>query len=531
MLWRLPQDTSNMNQDTAPDERSIPTHTPKGPSLDRTISSPPSSPASSRTLQLDYPHQPSSLTITTQLTPPTSPKLVRSRTDFEKSITPTRHGMSPVASSHHPHTTPWENVVDGEDDPLIIDCPFDVDIVRDRADRPQFFGQGAWSKVYRATGRAATRRKEFSRTAILTPPPSPQTSVPVLVAVKSPLSNASRTILHNEAITLSHLTRTLYHENFIVPFYGYIPSSASLVLAPIPLPLCDHIVARTRHAQTPQSDLFSTDPIVGSIPAWLDLADKLITALAWLHNTAEVVHGDIKPGNILLSPNRSCADFAFDPLLIDFSSSHIISSTPPALNTLSAVTREYTAPELLSPSVLSDPSSTATTASDVFSLAVTLIVAATGDLMVYGGNVWQRTSMAKQGWNILEFVRNGEGGMKVRQGGVVERVAEAAVRKIEEGRIGAPEWRGLVRRFRRDEEEIGNMAAARRLKESTIEQAPPHQDKDSHVQKVGLFWGGDRIGSTTARCISPHAAGEVDQEEDLGSHSGKPPWLSLSLPD
>jgi serine/threonine protein kinase len=199
------------------------------------------------------------------------------------------------------------------------------------------------------------------------------------------------------------------------------------------------------------------------------LADKLITALSWLHNTAEVVHGDIKPGNILLSPNRSCADFAFDPLLIDFSSSHIISSTPPTLNTLSAVTREYTAPELLSPSVLSDPSATATTASDVFSLAVTLIVAATGDLTVYDGNLWQRTSMAKQGWNILEFVRNGEGGMKVRQGGMVERVAEAAVRKIEGGRIGALEWRGLVRKFRSDEEEIGNMAAARILKESLIE--------------------------------------------------------------
>jgi serine/threonine protein kinase len=199
------------------------------------------------------------------------------------------------------------------------------------------------------------------------------------------------------------------------------------------------------------------------------MADKLITALAWLHNTAEVVHGDIKPGNILLSPNRSSAAFAFDPLLIDFSSSHIISSTTPTLNTLSAVTREYTAPELLFPSVLGDPSSTATTASDVFSLAVTLIIAATGELMVYSGNVWQRTSMAKQGWNILEFVRSGEGGMKVPQGGVAERVVEAAVRKIEEGRTDSLKWRGLVRRVRRDEEEIGNLGAARILKESMIE--------------------------------------------------------------
>jgi serine/threonine protein kinase len=333
----------------------------------------------------------------------------------------------------------------GDDVSHIIVCPFVVDLSEDTVGRRTIFGTGAWSKVYRGVGRLIIKPSIPATNDILTPPPSPETSVPLLVAVKTPLSKASRIILENEAITLSHLTRAPFHEGFIVPFYGYIPSSASLVLAPIPLPLSDHIFDHVGLAVASTVDLLSTEPVLGSSPVWLNLADKLITALAWLHETAGVVHGDVKPGNILLSPNRSADHFPFDPLLVDFSSSHILSSenTPP--NTLSAITREYTAPELLSPSVLRDPSSTATTASDVFSLAITLIVAATGDLMVYQGNVWQRQHFATQGFNVLDFVRCGENGIRVPSGGVVERLVEPAVRKVNKGRIDAGKWRDFVR--------------------------------------------------------------------------------------
>jgi serine/threonine protein kinase len=332
---------------------------------------------------------------------------------------------------------------------LIVECSFEVDISRDSSDRPQLFGQGAWSKVYRALGIRKSLSSVCKSAAIPTPPPSPQTDVPLLVAVKSPVSKASRVILHNEAIILSHLTRTPYHDNFIVPFYGYIPSSASLVLAPVPLSLSDHITTRARLASVDHPDLSWVEPVLGS-REWLSLAEKLVTALAWLHDFGGVIHGDIKPGNILLSPNRSSDDFSFDPLLIDFSSSHILSSTNTTPNTLSALTREYAAPELLSPSVLRDPSSTATGTSDVFSLAVTLIVAATGDLMVYSGNVLQRQYMATQGWDVLEFVRNGNSGTRVPSGGIVQTVVEGAVRKIDKGRIIAATWRELIRALKKE---------------------------------------------------------------------------------
>ena len=331
--------------------------------------------------------------------------------------------------------------MEGEDIPLIIECPFEVEIVTDSSNRPQMFGQGAWSKVYRGTKAVSPA---FSPTDILTPPPSPQMSGPLLVAVKAPLSHASRTVLRNEAITLSRLSRTPDHEKFIIPFYGYLPSSASLVLAPVPMSLSDHVMARSRLARADHPDPNSADPVVGSTATWLSLAAKLITALAWLHNTARVVHGDIKPGNILLSPNGSSSDFAFDPVLIDFSSSHFLSSTMSMPNTLSALTREYTAPELLSPSVLRDPATTATTASDVFSLGVTLTVAATGELMVYHGSLWQRQHFATEGWNILEFARHGDAGTRLPRDGIVERVVETAVRKLDKGRIEAAQWTLLL---------------------------------------------------------------------------------------
>ncbi len=443
----------NTDLKMTPSEPSTPPAGQSRPPLQRTISSPPLSPALlSRLTRLDYLQQPSSLKIITQLTPPTSPEPAKPSTNSDESIGPEHHSNSLVCSlQKQAKPTLCKDSVQGENFSLIIPCPFEVEVARDSANRPQLFGQGAWSKVYRAIVRQWNNVSSASSPdSILTPPPSPQTSAPLLVAVKAPLSNKSRTVLRNEAIILSHLTRTPLHENFIISFHGYVTSSSSLVLAPVHLSLSDHIDSRARLARADHPQENYTDPVLG-LESWLSLADKIITALAWLHDFGGVVHGDIKPGNILLLPSRSSHDFAYDPLLIDFSSSHMLSSTSRVSNTLSALTREYTAPELLSPSVLQDPLATAKTASDVFSMAVTLIVAATGELTVYGGNVLQRQYMATQGWHVLEFVKNGNSGTRVPSGGFVERVVEGAVGKVDDARIHASSWRDLVRAIRREE--------------------------------------------------------------------------------
>ena len=95
--------------------------------------------------------------------------------------------------------------------------------------------------------------------------------------------------------------------------------------------------------------------------------------------------------------------------------------------------------------------STATKASDVFSLAVTLLVAATGQMLVYPGSVFQRQVMATQGWLVLNHVRCGEGGARVPRMGAVERVLERAVLKAEMGRVSTEQWLGIVDSIGKDE--------------------------------------------------------------------------------
>lgn len=332
----------------------------------------------------------------------------------------------------------------------VIECPFKIEIIKDSAGREQVFGRGAWSTVYRAIARERTKLMD---SILPTPPSSPVAFVPLIVAVKMPARKDAQPILRNEGVVLSHIVRSECSDRFVVPFYGCQSSTASLVLGPVPLNLHDFIESGAAQSQRPTWP--APDPVIGSTTAWMSLAEHTIAGLAWLHTKAGgagVVHGDIKPGNILLLPDLHAEpDFPFTPLYADFSSSWLLSEPTITPNTLSAVTREYTAPELLSSKVLNDPNSVASTASDVFSLAVTLLVAATGELMVYPGSMWQRQAMAVQGWEVLNHVRNGDQGHRVPRHGVVDRALERAVLKAEMGRIDATRWATLVEQMRSGE--------------------------------------------------------------------------------
>jgi len=323
----------------------------------------------------------------------------------------------------------------------VLECPFDVEIMKDDNGCEQVYGTGAWSRVFKALG----RNKSFVSSAFQTPPSSPIANVPQLVAVKSPARRDAIAIIKSEAVILSHLASVEASEFYVVPFYGTLPTSDSLVLAAIPLSLEDHIKRCAIESQATQTIWTMSEPVLGNTKTWLHLAGRLTEALAWLHTTAGVTHGDIKPGNILLSPNLDLSSrFPYDPLFADFSSGQLLDLDVTTPNTLSAVTCEYTAPELLSYAVLSNPNSTTTPASDVFSLAVTLLVAATGELLVYPGSRQQRQAMASQGWYILSNARNGDQGARVPRHGIVDQVLERAVLRAGMGRIDAKSWATLV---------------------------------------------------------------------------------------
>lgn len=402
----------------------------------------PSTPTKESILQGGLPTAPA-------LTPPTSPP--RTRTSSNISKTSQNHDESFAPKSRPTHleqiqTNLAPRTGSNNQDPW--ECPWELEILQDDRGRDAIFGTGAWSIVYKAT----THLKSTPFSGSWTPPQSPIcATTPSLVAVKKPTRRDAAMILKNEAKVLSYLHVVPDHEKYIVPFYGTVDTT-TIVLQAIPFSLETHL----RHCSALASKSFSTatmaEPVIGSSAKWLHLASQLITSLEWLHNQAQVIHGDIKPGNILLSHvSGSGIDMTFQPVFADFSSAQRLDLDETTPNTLSAVTREYTAPELLRSSVLSNPESTATPASDVFSLAVTLLVAATGQMLVYSGSVFQRQLMATQGWMILNHVRNGPQGSRVPKFGIVERVLETAVLKADMGRVSADQWLDIVDHIARGE--------------------------------------------------------------------------------
>lgn len=323
----------------------------------------------------------------------------------------------------------------------IVKCPFETNTAISSDGEPYTFGHGAWSNVYKAT----CRDTPTSNSGLLTPPLRPIRSIPSLVAIKSPARRDAIPILREEGKTLSHLKACDPYENYIVTFHGIIDESSSLVMAAYPLSLEDHIKACAQIARKSQTISNMKQPVLGSTKIWLSLASKLIKALDWMHHEASTVHGDIKPGNILLRPVLGAAEdeFPFAPLFIDFSSSQRLDSSTIVPNTLSAITTEYTAPELLSVAVLNNPRSCATVESDIFSLAVTLLAAATGDTLIYGGcSTQQKLMLAKQGAYIIANVRSLS--YRVPRHGTVSRILEKAVVKKDVGRISTSDWLRLV---------------------------------------------------------------------------------------
>ncbi|RMZ85393.1 hypothetical protein DV737_g730, partial [Chaetothyriales sp. CBS 132003] len=329
-------------------------------------------------------------------------------------------------------------------------CPFTVDLLQDSQGQDQVFGYGAWSVVLKGSSRAGAVLESSHSSGALTRPLSPTNSLPLVVAVKRPARIDAIPILENEGKILTYLSHIKDYSKHVVTFYGVaVPDQTDLVLEVLPFSLEEYIKRCAAVAKRTLTTWNMSEPVVGSPGVWLSLAESVISGLVWLHEVAGVNDED------------KCS-FAFQPLFIDFSSSHRVDArVPRPLNTLSAVTREYTAPELLVSSVLREPSATATKQSDVFSLAVTLLVAATGNTMVYLGSVFQRQAMATRGWQVLDFVRSSsgsieDGGARVPRHGVVDRALTKAVVKADHGhgldaRISAREWLLHVQQMRRGE--------------------------------------------------------------------------------
>ncbi|KAJ5594155.1 uncharacterized protein N7459_000363 [Penicillium hispanicum] len=325
-----------------------------------------------------------------------------------------------------------------------------VEISRDDEDRPIEFGRGAWSIVYKA------RSTPSAPTSAPHTPPSSPVAISRVYAVKAPLRRDARPVLQAEALTLTRLHRTPGCENYVVPFHGYHTDSEALVMSAVPLALSTFIEDQAdlmRKRQSSTATMF--DPVQGP-NSWRDLARKLISGLAWLHHTAAIIHGDVKPHNLLLrpiptdEPGTVAGAFPYEPLFADFSSAVEIpfesaASPDTTRASMSAFTPPFTAPELLSLASLKSGDVAPTPASDVFSLAATLLAAATGDLLLYpGSSNMQRLAMAREGHRILEFTRSGNNGFRIPRNGFVEKLVQPAVAKDPAQRIDAQQWMAIA---------------------------------------------------------------------------------------
>ncbi|EGD89843.1 serine/threonine protein kinase [Trichophyton rubrum MR1459] len=353
------------------------------------------------------------------------------------------------------------------------------------------YGRGAWSNVYSAisidhaaflaTSPPQTPTRGSSASSPLLGPRNSRTSSysggggsthTTVYAVKVASGRLAHDAVSAEADILTLLHRIPGSAAHIVPFHGYIASEHAIVMTAIPLSFASYIKTRAKDAAAVFNTRTMFKPVLG-MATWLSFADKLVEGLQWMHE-AGVVHGDIKPQNILLRPrvpsississssrgptttalNSSgtiddTAANSFDLLFIDFTSSLYSHDSSVALNSTAssrlATSLPFTAPELLSISSITVPPTPAPS-SDIFALALTLVAAAIGYGEVYPGLERHRAlALARDGHRVIDYVRAGEQGTRVPRKGVVERVISPAVLKDADSRVTTEHWLGIIR--------------------------------------------------------------------------------------
>jgi serine/threonine protein kinase len=171
----------------------------------------------------------------------------------------------------------------------------------------------------------------------------------------------------------------------------------------------------------------STLPLSSTLDLFLHVTQQLTRGLYFLHNTANTIHADIKPANILLSSERSSLPLA---RYADFSTSFVADTTPSSHS--GGGTYSFMAPEQLS----RDPDlSTPTFSSDIYSLGITLLS------FLCGGNPF--ASLVNNGFRLREAVKMGDAMSWAMQEPAFESRVEE-LQRLWEGRGGQGNILSLV---------------------------------------------------------------------------------------
>lgn len=325
--------------------------------------------------------------------------------------------------------------------PEILD--YDFSKLHYELDRAKLLGSGLWSDVYLAEPTPSQNNRP-SPTTLLTPPATPQKlpqSVrPSFYAVKLPTRPDAYDVFRQEAKILTHIHHHSRSEAYIVPFHGMDPRNSALVFAALQSGSLHDITCR----MTQMTELCRHQELVTLFP---NLASDLVSGLDFLHNVAGVVHADIKPANILLSPSPRHQK-KLQARYADFSASFLLNSpdSMPDSTTAGGGTWTFLAPEQLR---LSKAENEPSPASDVWSLGLTflsLIVLGSPYAAACGDNMFRLREGIKAG-DPLGFAAMDPAARKrmVACQGFVD-CCRLALQKEKGKRVTAVGWKGWVGR-------------------------------------------------------------------------------------
>jgi hypothetical protein len=247
----------------------------------------------------------------------------------------------------------------------------------------QLLGEGVWSKVY-STPAVPFRQTQSGRP--LTPPSTPHKSsfgLSEQYAIKTATRSDATPVFQAEAQILTHVQTYESSSDYVVPFLGLCPG-----------PSTPSLLFQCADAGTLESLLESSSelPLSSTLDLFLHVLQQLTRGLLFLHDTADTIHADIKPANILLSSDSCSLPLA---RYADFSTSFVADTIPSSHS--GGGTYSFMAPEQLSRDAdLSNP----TFASDVYSLGVTLLS------FLCGGNPFE--SLLNNGFRLREAVKMGD---------------------------------------------------------------------------------------------------------------------------
>ncbi|KAK6336540.1 hypothetical protein TWF696_002089 [Orbilia brochopaga] len=399
-------------------------------------------------------------------TPPTTPASTATKKEIDTATPPPAFRLERSVTTHWDSSSSDSDMsVADSDDNLTLDKtsllapsePYELD----DPTHPTKLGSGAWSNVYKGTLRHSK----------------------LLIAVKRPLNAFSIPAVRREAAILSYIQRRVAasppnQPPSIIPFHGFDDATNSILMTALS---GENLEQFARSRATPQSYTASLtarrQPVVG-IPQYLFICERLISAFTFF-KSAGVIHGDVKPQNILMRPasttSTSTSDWLadeertslLDPVVADFSSGYLVDEAGRISDdeeAISAVTTIYCAPELLAAFLQTPPTTPTkrdgetpyagvsaltplsssppqpprplpTFASDVYSLGMTLLQTALGSHPYAAARVeMQRNTWVRQG-DPLAFARADERAMKVRVGGIVDRLLKGCFGKTAEGRV------------------------------------------------------------------------------------------------